>query len=66
MSDIEREVAEGRHSCDPNERRPEHDARGIFLCYVCDKCERVKLARFRPAVLTDPGYEADEPIDEEE
>lgn len=43
----------------------ESDARGIFLCYVCEKCEEEKLGGFRPDVLTDPGYWADEPIEED-
>jgi hypothetical protein len=43
----------------------EKDARGIELARVCDKCKREKLAGFRPEVLTDPGYWADEPIEEE-
>jgi hypothetical protein len=25
-------------------RFPKYDARGIFLCYVCEKCEQKKLA----------------------
>jgi hypothetical protein len=33
-----------------------HDARGIFLTYTCSKCEREKMAGFRPDVLTDSGY----------
>lgn len=40
-----------------------HDARGIFLCYSCDKCHREKMSRYRPDVLTDPNYWADEEID---
>lgn len=44
----------------------EYDARGIPLCKVCDKCEKEKLAKYRPAVLTDGNYEADEPIEPEE
>jgi hypothetical protein len=47
------------------ERRAKFDARGIFLTYVCDKCEKEKLSHFRPDVLTDPNYWHDEPIDEE-
>jgi hypothetical protein len=39
------------------------DARGIELCTACIKCEADKLARYRPDVLTDPSYWADEPID---
>jgi hypothetical protein len=41
----------------------QHDARGIFLCYTCDKCEAEKLSHFRPDVLTDSNYWADEPIE---
>jgi hypothetical protein len=40
-----------------------HDARGIPLARVCDKCESRKLARYRPEVLSNPSYEADEPIE---
>lgn len=39
------------------------DARNIFLTFACDKCERAKLKRYRPDVLTDPNYAADEAID---
>lgn len=39
------------------------DARGIYVCRVCDQCRAVKLRGFRPEVLTDPNYEADEPIE---
>lgn len=41
----------------------EHDARGIYLGRVCSKCVKGFLARFRPEVLRDPGYEADEQIE---
>ena len=43
-----------------------HDARGIPLCRVCDRCEAEKLSRFRPEVLS--GYDqndVDEPIEPE-
>lgn len=40
-----------------------HDARGIFLCYACEKCEADKLSRYRPEVLTDSQYECDEQIE---
>jgi hypothetical protein len=43
----------------------EYDARGIFLCHVCEECREEKLSHFRPDVLTDPNYWHDEPIDEE-
>jgi len=41
----------------------EHDARGIFLCRVCEECQDAKLAQYRPDVLTDANYWHDEPID---
>jgi hypothetical protein len=43
----------------------EHDARGIPLCRVCPKCKAEKLARYRPDVLSDPNYWADEQIEED-
>lgn len=43
----------------------EHDARGIPLCRVCDKCRKEKLGRYRPDVLTDPNYWTDEPVEED-
>ena len=51
------------HICDPAERWPEYDARGIFLCYVCDTCRATKLRGYRPEVLRDSNYEADEEIE---
>ena len=44
-------------------REAKYDARGIFLTYVCPKCEKDKLAKYRPDVLNNPSYEADEPIE---
>jgi len=41
-----------------------HDARRIPLCRVCPSCEDEKLSHYRPEVLTDSNYEADEPIEE--
>lgn len=41
-----------------------HDARGIPLCRVCDRCERQKLSVYRPEILS--GYDqldVDELID---
>lgn len=42
------------------------DARGIFLTFACIKCRKEKLSHFRPDVLTNPNYPADEPIEEDE
>ena len=42
-----------------------YDARGIFLCYTCDKCQEEKLSKYRPDVLTDSNYWADEAIEED-
>jgi len=44
----------------------ENDARGIPLARVCDKCRKARLAKYRTEVLTNPQYEADEPIESEE
>lgn len=44
---------------------PTYDARGIYLCRVCEKCEKEKLGGYRPEVLSDSNYECDEIIDEE-
>lgn len=54
-----------RHQCDRSESWWEHDARGIPLCRVCRTCRRAKLAAYRPEVLSDPDYGADEPIEED-
>ena len=45
------------------EKDEEYDARGIFLTYACDKCRKQKLAGYRPDVLTDANYWADEAIE---
>jgi len=58
----------GQRPCACGSGQPKHavyDARGIFLTYVCDKCEKKKLAEFRPEVLTNPNYSHDEPIEVE-
>ena len=55
------------HQCDRAESWPEYDAQGIYLCRVCDKCRKAKLAGYRPEILS--GYtQADvaEPIEPEE
>lgn len=43
----------------------EHDARGIPLARVCDKCRKEKLGKYRRDVLSDPQYWADEAIEED-
>ena len=55
------------HMCQEDLRWPEYDARGIFLCYVCDACRKAKLSRYRPEIFT--GYsqeDTDEPIYDED
>lgn len=51
-----------RHRCVPNERVPEYDGQGIFLCYVCPVCRTAKLAGYRPEILR-PYTQAD--VDED-
>jgi len=43
----------------------QHDARGIELCRTCPKCHEQKMSKYRPDVLTDSNYWADERIDED-
>lgn len=43
----------------------ENDARGIPLARVCGKCRKAKLAKYRPEVLRNSNYSADESIEEE-
>ena len=43
-----------------------HDARGIFVAYVCSKCHKDKLSGYRKDIFTDPRYWADETIEPEE
>jgi hypothetical protein len=41
------------------------DAQGIELCRVCSDCEREKLSRYRPEVLSGYGQgDVDEPIED--
>lgn len=42
------------------------DARGIELARICVDCQERKMARYRPEVLTNPSYHADEPIEAEQ
>jgi hypothetical protein len=44
----------------------EYDARGIPLARVCERCQKAVLAKYRPDVLTDGNYWADEPIEPDE
>ena len=43
----------------------QNDARGIPLCRTCAKCHKEKMSRYRPDVLTDSNYWADEAIEED-
>ena len=57
-----------RHSCECGklgEAEERYDARGIYLMRCCDKCWREKRKGYRPDVLSDPGFWADEPIEED-
>tara|TARA_R110002110_G_scaffold296034_1_gene510217 strand:- start:422 stop:619 length:198 start_codon:yes stop_codon:yes gene_type:complete len=44
--------------------REVNDARGIYVCRVCDKCERAKLSGYRRDIFTRADYWHDEPIDD--
>lgn len=43
---------------------PEFDGYGIFLTYVCSKCEREKMKRYRSDIKE--RYECDEAIEPED
>lgn len=43
-----------------------NDARGIFCCYVCSKCEEEKRSHYRTDIFEDACYEANEPIEPED
>lgn len=47
------------------EKYPLHDSYGIFVAYVCSRCEDKVRARYRPEIFAGP-YEADEPIEPED
>ncbi len=51
------------YECQPSSYSSEHDAKGIYLTRVCARCRDAKLSTYRPEVLTNPQYQADEPID---
>lgn len=46
--------------------QPVEDARGIFVAYVCSKCEEKKLKGYRKEIFEDSNYEASEPIEPED
>ena len=48
-------------------RRPLYDARGIFCCNVCDRCEAERRSGFRPEMIfTDAAYPTEEAVDDQE
>jgi len=57
-------TCDGKHTKDDGSWW-ENDARGIPLARVCVKCKKAKLSGYRPEVLSNPNYEADEPIEPE-
>ena len=48
----------------PDGKRPLYVARGIFCCYVCDRCEATRKREFRPDIFDDPDYETSEDVEE--
>jgi hypothetical protein len=42
---------------------PVHDARGIYVCRCCEKCEEQRTRGYRRDIFTNPSYECDEPIE---
>lgn len=56
-------IKEETFECDPSSYSSQHDARGLYLTKTCKRCHKAKLNKYRPEVLTNPNYQADEPID---
>lgn len=53
--------------CGSGEPREElTDARGIFVSFICSKCEDRVKAKYRPEIFEDSNYECDEPIEPED
>ena len=53
-------------NCGSGELRYElSDARGIFVTFVCEKCEAKIKEGYRPDIFTDSNYWADEPVEED-
>lgn len=42
-----------------------YDARGIFCCYACERCEPDKKAQYRPEIFDDCQYECTEAIEDD-
>lgn len=59
---MDRACTPAYHDANKHDNR---DARGIFLPMTCDKCHNLVMGRYRPDVLTDPNYWADEDIEED-
>lgn len=49
-----------------DQRQPLHDARGLFVSYVCDGCVEDVKSHYRPEIFTDSSYESFEPIDDDD
>jgi len=53
-------------SCGSGKERYELcDAYGIFVAFVCERCEKKVKAKYRPEIF-EGAYEADEPIEPED
>lgn len=46
------------------EKYPLHDARGIFVSYVCENCEKDIKEKYRKDIFENPHYQTDEPIED--
>jgi len=56
MKTTEHSCLNGHPSCEPSWWA--HDAQGIELCRVCERCKDEKLERYREVILT--GYTQDD------
>jgi len=52
-------------SCDSGlPRRDLYDARSIFCCFICDKCEAQKRERYRAEIFTNSNYKTTEDVED--
>lgn len=42
-----------------------YDARGIFCCYTCERCEPDKKTQYRPEIFEDSQYDCTEAIEDD-
>ena len=64
-AELERATEANKCDCGSGEHKyPLNDGHGIFLCYVCSRCETKKMSQFRSDIMEQ--YDTDEQIEPED